>query len=326
MRKRILRILAVLVIVAFVVLLGAGWWTHRQVAASLAQLDGEVTVTGLSGPATIERDKRGIPTIQADGRDDVAFALGFVHAQDRFFQMDLLRRNSAGELSELIGPALVEHDRKVRIHRFRDVARRLLAKANTDEQRMIDRYTAGVNAGLSALGARPFEYLLMGIEPAQWQPEDCALVMFSMYLDLQGEDYRDEAMIGLLYDVLPEPLADFLAPRGTEWDAPIHGEAFETPPIPGPEVLDTRKADAATVSYLEPRGTLPPEGHIHLGSNNWAVSGKHTADGRAMVADDMHLGIHVPHIWYRASLVWSDPAETAQERRITGVTLPVRRA
>jgi penicillin amidase len=322
MRKRILRILAVLVIVAFLGLLGAGWWTHRQVAASLAQLDGEVAVAGLTGPAKIERDNRGIPTIQADRRDDVAFALGFVHAQERYFQMDLLRRNSAGELAELIGPALVENDRKVRIHRFRDVARRLLAKANTEEQRTIVRYTAGVNAGLSALGAKPFEYLLMGIEPARWQPEDCALVMFSMYLDLQGEDYRDEATIGLLYDTLPKELAEFLAPRGTEWDAPIHGESFEAPPIPGPEIIDTRKAAAYTVSRLLPRGALPPEGHVHLGSNNWAVSGKRTADGRAMVADDMHLGIRVPHIWYRASLVWNDQAEPAKERRITGVTLP----
>ncbi|HEY4309394.1 MAG TPA: penicillin acylase family protein [Pirellulales bacterium] len=322
MRKRILRILAVLVIVAFVVVLGAGWWTHRQVAASLAQLDGEVAIDGLSGPVTVERDNRGIPTIRAASRDDVAFALGFVHAQERYFQMDLLRRNSAGELAELIGPKLVENDRKVRIHRFRNVAKGVLAKANSDEQRSIERYTAGVNAGLKSLGAPPFEYLLMGIEPAPWQPEDCALVMFSMYIDLQGEDYRDEATLGMLYNVLPHPLAEFLAPRGTEWDAPIHGEAFEAPPIPGPEVFDTRKLDTDAVAYLQPRGTLPPEAHVHLGSNNWAVSGKRTADGRAMIADDMHLGIRVPHIWYRASLAWNEPNDPAKEHQITGVSLP----
>ncbi len=322
MRKTLLRILAVVVILFFIVVVGAGWWTHRQVAASLPQLEGEIAFQELSGPVTIERDSRGIPTIRAANRDDVAFALGFTHGQERFFQMDLLRRNSAGELAELVGPALLEQDRRIRLHRFRDVAQRLVTAADSSEQRMLETYAAGVNAGVAALKAKPFEYLLMGIEPAPWKPEDSALVMLSMYIDLQGEDYRDETTLGVMYDVLPKPMADFLAPLGTEWDAPIHGEAFQAPPIPGPDVFDTRKLNKADVARLQPRGTLPPEGQVHLGSNNWAVSGKRTADGRAMVADDMHLGIRVPHVWYRASLAWKEADDPGGEHRITGVSLP----
>ncbi|HEY1600068.1 MAG TPA: penicillin acylase family protein [Pirellulales bacterium] len=322
MRKRILQVVAAIVVLLIVVMVGVGWWAQQKVAASLPLLDGEVQVTGVSGPATIERDGRGIATIRADKRTDVAFALGFVHAQDRFFQMDLLRRNSAGELAELVGPAVLEADRRVRVHRFRDVAQRLLSASETDELALLNAYAAGVNAGLAKLKAKPFEYLLLGIEPAPWKPEDSALVMFSMYLDLQGEDYRDEATLGLMHDILPEEVFDFLAPRGTEWDAPIDGEAFATPGIPGPEVFDTRKLDAVARAQLLPLGAPLPETPVHLGSNNWAVSGKRTADGRAMVADDMHLGIRVPHVWYRTSLVWRGNDGTGDEQHMTGVSLP----
>src|SRR5690606_37661470 len=104
-------------------------------------------------------------------------------------------------------------------------------------------YAKGVNAGLVSLGTMPFEYLLLGVEPASWLPEDSALVMFSMYLDLQGTDFRDEDALGTLHAAVPQEMFEFLAPLGTEWDAPIQGEAFTVPPIPGPEVFDTRQAN-----------------------------------------------------------------------------------
>ena len=197
--------------------------------------------------------------------------------------MDLLRRNSAGELAEMVGPAVLEADRRVRVHRFRDVAQRLLAASEPTELALLKAYAAGVNAGLAKLPGKPFEYLLLGIEPAPWKPEDSALVMFSMYLDLQGEDYRDEATLGLMHDVLPGPMFDFLTPRGTEWDAPIDGEAFATPPIPGPEVFDTRKLDAVAMARLRPldaplaRDARPP-GEQQLGGVGQA-HGRRSRDG-----------------------------------------------
>jgi penicillin amidase len=143
--------------------------------------------------------------------------------------------------------------------------------------------------------------------------------MFSMYLDLQGNDFRDEAALGLLHDQMPRAMFEFLAARGTEWDAPLQGEAFEVPPIPGADVFDTRTSGQVAIRQLAPLDALPMVDHFRFGSNNWAVSGSKTADGRAIVADDMHLDIRVPHVWYRASFVWPDKDE---EQRMTGVSLP----
>jgi len=322
MRKRVFKILGAVVVVTLVLLVVTGWWGHRQIAGSLPKLDGVQTVAGLQNEVRIERDSLGIPTIHAKNRLDLAFATGFVHAQDRYFQMDLLRRNSAGELSEIVGVAALDHDRSVRVHRFRDVARRVIESGRPQERELLEAYSAGANAGLAALDKKPFEYLLLGETPAPWKPEDSALVMFSMYLDLQGSDFRDEAKLGLMSDMLPAPLFEFMAPRGTSWDAPIQGEAFETPPIPGPEVFDTRQPKQVAQRSLTPLDQLAAADVFHPGSNNWAVAGSHTADGRAMVANDMHLGINVPHIWYRASFVWPDDADSAVEQRMTGASLP----
>jgi penicillin G amidase len=321
MRKRILKIVAAVAAVVVLIVIGLGLWVRSQVAGSLPKLDGNVTAPGIAANVVVERDALGIPTIRAANRVDLAFATGFVHAQDRFFQMDLLRRNSAGELAEIVGPAVRDADRRVRVHRFREVARRVADASSADDRALVEAYAKGVNAGLASLGNKPFEYLLLGVEPAPWKPEDCTLVLFSMFLDLQGGDYADEARLGLMHDLLPEPMFDFVAPRGTQWDAPIEGEAFSTPPIPGPEVFDTRKTQIA-FNPPSPLNLSPAFDTFHPGSNNWAVSGKHTADGRALLADDMHLGIRVPHIWYRASFVWPADKDAEHEQQVTGVSLP----
>ena len=337
MGKRMLKYMAGVALVVFVVLAVGGLWIRSQLTGSLPLLDGVITAKGLSAPVTVERDGLGIPTIRAANRIDLAYATGFVHAQDRFFQMDLLRRNSAGELAELIGPAVAETDRNVRVNQFRKRAQDVLASGSDEDRKLLEAYAAGVNAGLASLANKPFEYLLLGSDPQPWLPEDSALVMFSMYLDLQGTDFRDEAALGVLNDALPDEMFAFLAPMGTEWDAPIQGDGITTPAIPGPEVFDTREPSQVALSQLTPKAKLPPLDRFRLGSNNWAVSGSQSADGRAMVADDMHLGIRVPHIWYRASFVWpaDESAETAEQptgesgdkvsaenHRVTGVSLP----
>jgi penicillin G amidase len=322
MRKRVLKISAVILGIAAVAIVAVCLWARSQIMGSLAQLDGERPVHGISSEIKVERDSLGIPTIHASSRKDLAFATGFLHAQDRFFQMDLLRRNSAGELAELAGPDVAAADTQVRVNRFRDVARRVVDKSSGQEREVLLAYADGVNAGLDALDTKPFEYLLLGAKPAPWKPEDSVLVMFSMYLDLQGPDFQNESRLGLMHDVLPGPMFEFLAPRGTEWDAPMQGEAFAVAPIPGPDVFDTRKQNLVARADLNPTDRFSDSGIGHLGSNNWALSGKHTADGRAFVANDMHLGIRVPHIWYRASFVWHDDPKDKQEHRITGVSLP----
>ncbi|XZE17741.1 penicillin acylase family protein [Pirellulaceae bacterium SH449] len=312
---------------------GAGVWGYRQLTKSLPILDGKVVVKGVQEEVTVERDSLGIPTIRATSRQDLAFATGFVHAQDRFFHMDLLRRNAAGELAELIGPALVERDKSTRVHRFRTAAKKRLELEPEATRSLLRSYTDGVNAGLQSLRAYPFEYLLLGQTPAPWTPEDSLLVVFSMFLDLQGNQFESERQRGLLHELVPQEAFDFLVPRGGQLDAPIFGEAFPAPAIPGPEIFDPRtvpkpkdQPKVAATGGAHPMSSLDDDQSFDtpyaLGSNNWAVAGSHTRDGRALVANDMHLRIQVPHIWYRASFVLENRSEDVTLSRTTGVTLP----
>ena len=294
-----------------------GIWGYRQLQASLPQLDGEVMVAGLAAPVKVTRDALGIPSIQGRNRLDVARASGFLHAQDRYFQMDLLRRSAAGELAALLGEAALIKDRQVRIHRFRARARDIIAELPGREKTVLDAYTAGVNAGLTELRVLPFEYLLLRQEPLPWRMEDSILVVYAMYLDLQARQRYLESSRGLMHDVLPDELYTFLSPWGSEWDAPLEGGPLAAPPLPSSESIDLRKQPVAEVVagvWIE------QEPSPMIGSNNWAVAGRHTVHGGALLADDMHLGIRVPNTWYRARFIYLD--EHQRERRISGVTLP----
>ncbi len=295
-----------LIVVAAV---GWGWW---QMRGSLPPLDGERTVAGLSAAVKIERDALGTPTITGASRADVASATGFLHAQDRYFQMDLLRRRGAGELSELFGAAAVELDKSARLHGFRRLASEVIAQAEPAERAVLTAYTAGVNAGLAALGNLPWEYLVIRTPPAPWREEDSLLCAYAMWFDLQ--DYK--GAFDLNRDALRTALGsaglEFLAPRGNSWDAALDDSTFAPAPLPP---LRFRKADTSADGLA----SLEPAGKRVVGSNAFALSGAHTATGAALLANDMHLDLNVPHIWYRALLQWSD--ETGPHR-VVGVTLP----
>src|SRR5688500_11472530 len=177
----LLRNVAIGVVVLLVLSFLAGYLMLR---ASLPQIDVEITAHQLSSPASIERDAEGTPLIRARSRTDLAFATGVAHAQDRYFQMDLMRRVAAGEMSELLGASLLDTDRKLRVHGFRRVAGEVMAAATANDRGLIDAYTAGVNLALSEASAKPWEYLLLRAKPAPWRAEDSILVAFSMYLNL----------------------------------------------------------------------------------------------------------------------------------------------
>ena len=359
------KIFKVSVLLLLVILLAAGigsGYVLKKLKQSLPELEGEITSEIVSLPVKVERDNLGTVTVSGSSRTDLAAALGFCHAQERYFHMDLLRRKSAGELSGLVGPAAIPADREARIHRFRSRAREFAGTMPTPEKELLLSYVKGVNAGLSALDEKPFEYLLLKQDPVPWKIEDTLLVVYAMYLDLQGDYPAMESARGLMHDLLPREMFRFLAPDGTEWEAPVDGEPFATPDIPGPEVFSLASfvtgsipapgvagnilfsSDAPAAPY-PPRSTAFPYPHpgaptpggagrgsahphstvassysaLQAGSNNWAVSGRHTVHGKPIVADDMHLGLMVPNIWFRASLVLS---AAAREQRVTGVTLP----
>ncbi len=342
-------------IVALVVGLAAGVYARHQLRGSLPVLDGERPIGGLAAPVTIARDGFGIPTITASSRADAARALGFLHAQERFFQMDLQRRQAAGELAALFGRRALPADRAARLHRMRRVAQQAVAKTTPAYRAVLDAYAAGVNAGLAALDAPPFEYLVLGLRPAPWLPEDSMLTVLAMFNTLQGRQAAFEETFGAMYDVLPGPLYEFLTARGSEWDALVIGDRFPRPAVPGADVIDLRTRKHGELRNTEDHGKPGTHGNTGhgstegqgvasvlpcfsvsvllcqevdaehtagIGSNGWVVSGRHTATGAALVANDMHLAINVPIIWYRAVMSVPDPVSPGSMLRLAGVTLP----
>ncbi|MEQ1730763.1 MAG: penicillin acylase family protein, partial [Vicinamibacterales bacterium] len=244
--RRVRRLAAWGLLVMLTLAVGTGWWARRELRGSLPRVDGRFTIAGLSAPVTVTRDELGIPSISGRSRADVARATGFVHAQDRFFQMDLSRRRAAGELSSLVGSRALPLDREIRIHRFRDQARRAVALLPPSQRQVLSAYVAGVNAGLSSLSSRPFEYLLLRQAPEPWHEEDSFLVVLSMFVTLQESNGEFETTLATMHDTLPPALFEFLVPRGTEWDAPIVGERLPAAPIPGPDVYDLRTKRTGT--------------------------------------------------------------------------------
>ncbi|HKQ16664.1 MAG TPA: penicillin acylase family protein [Steroidobacteraceae bacterium] len=292
---------------------------YLTLRASLPQLDGELAAPTLKAAATIARDELGTPTIRGTSRKDVAFATGYAHGQDRFFQMDLMRRAAAGELAELLGKSVLDLDAKYRIHGFRRIAFAIVHDSAAVDREVLEAYTAGVNFALSSAGARPWEYTLLRSQPVPWRVEDSVLVAFSMYLNLNDSSGAEEMARAQLHEVLPRQLYDFLYPLGTEWDAPFIGSPWRGPSIPGADVFSLRTSDARTAALttLPSPGTLDEEPFV--GSNGWAVAGTRTKDNAALLASDMHLTLRLPHIWYRVRMIVESGAEA---RDLVGVTLP----
>lgn len=305
------RIFGTLVVLALILTGLGGAWFYSRLRASLPQLDGPAKISGLAAPVTVERDALGVPTIRGQSQLDVTRTLGWLHAQERFFQMDLQRRHAAGELAELFGATALSRDRATRQHGFRRLAQNVLTRLSTQERALADAYTAGVNAGLTALAEKPFEYFVLRSTPQPWLPEDTLLVVYAMTIDLQDPTARYDRSLMTLRDQLGAEALAFFAPSLTPDDAALDGSTTPLPPVPGPQVLDLRRRFKSTVA-LPPPPALEP---LYPGSNAFALSGAHTATGAALLASDPHLDHSVPNVWYRTVLAWPD-------HRLVGVTLP----
>ncbi|WP_444944397.1 penicillin acylase family protein [Microbulbifer sp. ZKSA006] len=306
--KRYLPVLAISVLALIILFLMGFWIWLRQ---SLPALDGTIATGELKNSVTIERDIQGVPLIHSENRNSSAFALGFLHAQERFFQMDLLRRSSAGELSELLGHTTVKHDQKVRQHQFRQRAERNISAMPAPQKMLLEHYVNGVNFGLNHLSAKPWEYALLGQEPRPWNSADSLLTIYSMYLTLQSERGSFELRDTALAELLPADLYAFYFPKGGQWDAPLFGKARKKVSIPETPI-STLLGDRDSIVYQ----SMESDDKIY-GSNNWVVGGNLTVHGAAILANDMHLGLNVPNIWFRAG--WGIPGS---DRFVRGVTLP----
>jgi penicillin amidase len=304
-----------LALLALVLLLALSAWLVLR--GSVPTYDGELSLPGLSAPVSVTRDANGMVDIEAANELDMARALGFVHGEERFFEMDLTRRVAAGELSALFGARALPVDRTNRRHRLRARSEASLAGIAGPRVAVLAAYTEGVNAGLESLSVRPWPYLLLQQSPKPWSEVDTALTGYAMFFDLQDEANSRELALWRIREAVPTPLADLLMRDGSAWDAPLFGAARGDAVLPGPEVLDLRSLPQAPDDV--PETAAEPAAP---GSNNFAAGASATADGRAIVAGDMHLGLRAPSLWYRARLRYADAEAPGGHVDVTGVTLP----
>jgi penicillin G amidase len=326
---RIVIILSSLVIITAIVgLVIARHWVRQTMSDSLPQLDGAVAIPGLSAPVTIQRDNHGVPHIRAASLDDLVLAQGFVTAQDRLWQMDALRRHAAGTLAEILGPSLIAHDRLQRTLQIRAAADRAIATLPPDQLHLLERYAAGVNASIAMQSAHlPLEFRLLRYQPEPWTPRDTLLIHLAMFQDLTTSfpsELNREALTArlpqhLVADLYPvitwrdhpptQPIIDLTAPQQNIPDVPLDESQTK---LNKPSLHTASPSDLIT---LQQTLRNPVCENCFAGSNNWVVSGAHTATGKPLLANDMHLAHNIPGIWYQADL-------EAPNLHVTGVSLP----
>lgn len=320
LQVRIARLIYVLSIVALIIV-GLGLWFLSVARSALPQIDGTIAVAGLSAPVTVTRDGRGVPTIDATTLDDLFFAQGYVTAQDRLFQMDLLRRAARGELAEIVGDIALKHDRQQRILGIRATAERGWQAASAEDRQQFGAYARGVNAYIETHRDQlPIEFRILRYSPQLWKPEDSLAIAYQMVETLSTSPKAALAREKILAKVGPELTADLFV--NTSWrDHPP--TAIEStlnniaPPQKGVEEAPSAITESTPVPdllrpWLEEFLRDQPQA---LGSNNWTISGEHTTTGKPMLSNDMHLGHQMPNLWYAAHL-------RAGDFDVAGVTLP----
>ena len=331
-RRRWLRILlwsgcGLLTLVVLAAVVGVLWLRGAERAA-LPVLDGDLHISGLSAPVVVRRDAHGVPHIEASTQDDLFMAQGYDTAQDRLWQMDTFRRNAYGELAELIGPALVPHDRMQRVLLFRKTAARIYANLDAADRTRLDDYARWVNSFIAQhQDSLPAEFKLLAYRPNPWTGEDSIVVGLSMEQTL--DTHWDTKLVReLIAAKLQNPkLEADLYPVGSWRDRPPTGEVIDwSQPHPAPPGTYEDEDDDNTQAHRVPAGGedlrglhallgLPNCDGCTLGSNNWVIAGSHTASGKPMLSNDMHLELTEPNIWFMADL-------NAPGYHAAGVTLP----
>ncbi|RME43682.1 MAG: penicillin acylase family protein, partial [Chloroflexi bacterium] len=304
--RTLIRILSVLIIVlVLLVVAAAGIARYYYLPRSWPQTDGTLQVAGLDSPVEVIRDRWGIPHIYAQNQHDLFFAQGYVHAGDRLWQMDFNRRIGTGRLSELVGESTLDTDIFLRHLGMHRAAAKDLELLTPETQAILTAYADGVNAYIeSHQGRLPLEYTILGVKPEPWKPLDTVVWAKVMAWDL-GANWDTELLRArLINQVGRQALADLVPPYPP--DAPVI-----VPPGVGNY---TFLQDASLADYRPIRQVLA----ISTGawaSNNWVVSGEKSTTGAPLLANDPHLGLNIPSIWYANGL-------HAPDFEVVGVTFP----
>jgi penicillin G amidase len=322
-----LRILAIGIVVAAAAaaILGGVWLKHAM-WQQLPILDGQIELPGLSAPVSVRRDEHGVPHIEAANLDDLLEAQGFVVAQDRLWQMDMARRYSSGELAEILGPALAKHDELERVLQMRPTAERLTSTMPAEQRRHFADYARGVNAFIASRRQHlPAEFRLLDYQPKPWQPVDSWLAALSMVEQLDSY-YPDKLNRELVASKLQPNLVEQLYPSTTWRDHPptqalpdltapqqnVPETVPDEEPSAGPPNLASSGEDLFELRQVLGLADCPL---CRPGSNEWAVSGAHTASGKPLLANDMHLDHSIPEVWHEEDL-------HAGSFHVAGVTTP----
>jgi penicillin amidase len=343
--RAILRIFSWVLAIVVVALASVAWWF---VYRPLPRLDGTINVPGLQKEVVVERDGWGVPHIRASSVEDLAEAQGYVMAQDRLWQMDLLRRVSRGQLSEILGPATLEVDKQFRILGFGRAADRDVSQMDPSSRALMEAYARGINRFIDQHQDRlPIEFSLLKYEPRPWQVSDALVIAGYMYQTLTNT-WEEEMNRATVAERVGWERARDLFSQDASMDHFVVGDPNvvndgsqhsrvdpdnedDEDDDMGPDTV--LKAKATGSLYNAAPETLPDltsalgrsmrdflaETRLDirrgLGSNNWVVSGDHTATGKPLLANDTHLELSIPPIWYEVHL-------TAPDWNVKGFTLP----
>jgi penicillin amidase len=327
-----LRILLWLLLIVVLLAAGVVAYAYFAARAALPQLDGSLRVKGLSAAVKVTRDGHGVPAIEAATPEDLFLAQGYVTAQDRLWQMDIMRRFGAGELSEILGEDTLRIDREQRILGLRATARKGLQMASPRDRSYFEAYARGVNAFVDTHeGSLPIEFRILHYQPKPWQPEDSIVIANQMVKDLNyyylPDTFAREKILAKLgpeltsdlyvnrswHDRPPTVMREDLTDEGNKGDSDDDDEDDDA----GPDNSVTQQRSAGTELWAR----HAPE--AVNGSNDWVVSGAHTVTGKPLLANDMHLGHQMPNLWYEAHLnSGGTPGNESGNIDVAGVTLP----
>jgi penicillin G amidase len=318
-RSPLLRIILWVALSILVVLAALIAYAYHAAHAALPQLDGSVTVDGLAASVSVTRDSHGVPTIQAETLRDLFFAQGYVTAQDRLWQMDVIRRAGSGELSEILGSDTLAFDREQRILGLRAAAKKSLEIADARNRSFFEAYARGVNAYIESHRDKlPIEFRILRYSPKAWVPEDSVVIANQMVKDLNYHYFFDAlAREKILAKLGPELTSDLYVNRSWHDRPPtVMKEDLSKSTSDAPDSDDDNEEenpDNSVTKYARPIpwAEVPPVN----GSNDWVISGAHTVTGKPLLSNDMHLGHQMPSLWYEAHL-------RSGALDVAGVTLP----
>ncbi len=299
--KRLLRGLAWLLGLGLLLVLLLALSGYLYLRSSLPQGEGRIALEGLSAPVEVVRDERGVVRIRAATLKDLFFAQGFVHAQERLWQMEFQRRVGQGRLSEVLGEATLPQDRFLRTWGFYRAAEAAYQRLYPEEKEAVDAYAAGVNAFLASGAPLPPEFTLLGFRPEPWTGPDVLVWAKMMSYDLSG-NWEEELLRHRLLarGVSPERLLELLPPYPEDAPTVLRAEDLRLP-------LKREEAPSALLQMAPPR-------YLEA-SNNWVVAGSRTATGKPFLANDPHLALQAPSLWFLMAL-------EAPGLRAIGATLP----